>query len=145
MKAKKKLTSKQVDEGKWKVSGEKLNWVKQLVDWQRELTDSEEFLKAVKFDALTHRNFVFSPRGDVFDLPMNATPVDYAYAVHTDLGSYIKGAKVDGKIVPLNYKLKSGEVVEIIKSKNRRRPSSHWIDFVVTTTARGKIKKALKS
>ena len=124
---------------------EKLTWVKQLVNWQKELTDSKEFMKAVKFDALGHRNFVFSPKGDVFDLPMNATPVDYAYAVHTDLGNFIKGAKVDGKIVPLNYKLKSGEVIEIIKTKNKRLPNRHWLDFVITTTARNKIKKALKN
>ncbi|MFV1917229.1 MAG: bifunctional (p)ppGpp synthetase/guanosine-3',5'-bis(diphosphate) 3'-pyrophosphohydrolase [Patescibacteria group bacterium] len=128
-----------------KIAPSKLSWVKQLVDWQKELSDSEEFLRAVKFDALGHRNFVFSPKGDVFDLPRDATPVDYAFAVHTDLGAYIKGAKVDGKIVPLNYKLKSGEVVEIIKTKHKRRPNSGWLDFVVTTTARSKIKKALKS
>lgn len=122
---------------------DKLSWVKQLTDWQKELTDSKEFLRAVKFDALTHRNFIFSPKGDVFDLPQNATPVDFAYAVHTDLGSYIKGAKVDGKIVPLDYKLKSGEVCEIIKSKNPRLPSPNWLDFVVTTTARRKIRKSI--
>ena len=145
LKRDKKLTSKQVDEGKWKVADEKLNWVKQLVKWQDELSDSEEFLKAVKFDALGHRKFVFSPKGDVFDLPGGATPVDYAFAVHTDLGNYIKGAKVDGRIAPLNYKLKSGEVIEIIKTKNKRLPNRHWLDFVITTTARSKIKKALKN
>ncbi len=128
-----------------RVAPSKLSWVKQLVDWQKELSDSEEFLKAVKFDALGHRNFVFSPKGDVFDLPGGATPVDYAYTVHTDLGNFIKGAKVDGKIVPLNYKLKSGEVIEIIKTKNKRLPNRHWLDFVITTTARKKIKKALKN
>src|SRR3990170_5917993 len=124
---------------------EKLSWVKQLVEWQRSITDSKEFLRAVKFDALGHRNFVFSPKGDVFDLPMGATPVDFAYAVHTDLGNYIKGAKVDGKIVPLDYKLKSGQVVEILKSKNSKKPNRDWLDFVVTTTALNQIKKTFKT
>jgi guanosine-3',5'-bis(diphosphate) 3'-pyrophosphohydrolase len=124
---------------------EKLNWVKQLVDWQQELTDSEEFLKAVKFDALRHRNFVFSPHGDVYDLPAGATPVDFAYSVHTDLGRFITGAKVNGKIVPLDYKLKSGEVVEILKSKNPKKPNAHWLEFVVTAIARREINKYLRS
>ncbi|HJX59113.1 MAG TPA: RelA/SpoT family protein [Patescibacteria group bacterium] len=123
---------------------EKLSWVRQLVDWQKEMTDSDEFLKAVKFDALRHRNFVFSPLGDVYDLPADSTPVDFAYAVHTDLGRFITGAKVDGKIVPLDYKLKSGQVVEILKSKNPRTPNPHWADFVVTTLARREINRYLR-
>lgn len=127
-----------------KVSEAKLSWVKQLAKWQEELTDSQEFLRAVKFDALVHRNFVFSPKGDVYDLPHGATPVDYAFAVHTDLGNYIAGAKVNGKIVPLDYKLKSGEIVEIIKTKNKRLPNRDWLEFAVTTTARNKIKKGFK-
>ena len=122
----------------------KLSWVKQLVEWQKELTDSEEFLRAVKFDALRHRNFVFSPQGDVYDLPAGATPVDFAYAVHTDLGKFISGAKVDGKIVSLDYKLKSGQVVEILKSKNPKGPNSDWLEFVVTTEARREINKYLR-
>jgi len=126
-------------------SAERLSWVRQLADWQKEITDAKEFLRAVKFDALGHRNFVFSPNGDVFDLPMGATPVDYAFAVHTDLGNFIKGAKVDGKIVPLDYKLKSGQVVEILKSKNSKKPNNDWLDFVVTTTAINQIKKSLKN
>ena len=144
LKAKGKLSSKDIEEGKFTVSKEKLTWVKQLAAWQKEFTDSEEFLKAVKFDALKHRNFVFSPKGDIYDLPTEATPVDYAYAVHTDLGNYIKGAKVDGRIVPLHYRLKSGEVVEIIKSKNPKKPNHSWLDFVVTAIARRKINKSLR-
>ncbi len=124
--------------------GEKLTWVKQLVRWQNELTDTKEFLRAVKFDALKHRNFVFSPQGDVYDLPAGATPIDFAYAVHTDLGNYLKGVKVDGRIVPLNYKLKSGEVVEILKSRNKKPPNRDWLEFVATTLARREIKKHLR-
>lgn len=127
------------------VAGRKLNWVKQLVNWQEEIKDSEEFLRAVKFDAFNHRNFVFSPKGDVYDLPSRATPVDYAFEVHTDLGNYIKGAKVNGRVVSLDYQLKSGDVVEIVKSKNPRKPGKNWLEFAVTTTARRKIKRAMEN
>jgi guanosine-3',5'-bis(diphosphate) 3'-pyrophosphohydrolase len=123
---------------------DKLSWVKQLIDWQKGIRDSKEFLRAVKFDALKHRNFVFSPAGDVYDLPAGATPVDFAYAVHTDLGNYLKSAKVDGKIVPLDSRLKSGQVIEILKSKSPRDPNSDWLDSVATTIARREIKKYLR-
>lgn len=122
----------------------KLSWIKQLVEWQKEMVDSKEFLKAVKFDAFGHRNFVFSPKGDVYDLPGGSTPVDFAYAVHTDMGKYIKAAKVNDKIVPLDYKLKSGDVVEIIKTKMEKLPSERWLDFVVTRVARSKISGYLR-
>lgn len=127
-----------------RVPTDKLVWIRQLAEWQKQIQDSKEFLRAVKFDALSHRNYVFSPKGDVYDLPSGATPVDFAYAVHTDLGEYIKAAKVDGKIVPLDYKLKSGQVVEIIKSKEKRKPSPDWLNFVVTTLARKQIAKSLR-
>lgn len=130
-----------LEKGSVKVAEDKISWVRQLVNWQKQISDSKEFLRAVKFDALKHRNFVFSPKGDVYDLPAGATPVDFAYAVHTGLGKFIAGAKVNGRIVPLNYQLKSGDVVEIIKSKLPRKPSSDWLDFVVTTTARREIRK----
>lgn len=118
------------------IKGNKLSWVKELVEWQKEMSDTEEFARAVKFDALQYRNFVFSPKGDVYDLPSNATPVDFAFAVHTGLGNHIAGAKVNGKIVPLDYQLKSGDVVEILKSKNPRNPNKDWLRFVVTRSAR---------
>lgn len=123
---------------------DKLKWVKELAKWQKEIVDSEEFLKAVRFDALSERIYVFSPKGDVYDLPLHATPVDFAYAVHTGLGNYIQRAKVNGKLVALKEKLRSGDVVEIIKSKNVKKPSHSWIDFVVTTTAKRKIKTQLR-
>lgn len=126
------------------VPEEKLSWVRQLVAWQNEITDSEEFLKAVKFDALSHRNFVFSPKGDVFDLPVGATPVDFAYTVHTELGDSVVGAKVNGKLVPLDYRLGSGEVVEVITSKGKK-PNPDWLEFVVTTVAKRHINKQRKN
>lgn len=119
----------------------KLSWVQKLVDWQKEIKDSDKFLEAVKIDGFNHRNFVFSPKGDVYDLPRYATPVDFAYAVHTGLGNFLTGAKVNGKMVPLSYKLKSGDVVEILKSKNAKKPSRDWLKFVVTTETRREIAK----
>ncbi|MBU0572498.1 RelA/SpoT family protein [Patescibacteria group bacterium] len=121
----------------------KLLWVKQLINWQKEITDSKEFLEAVKFDAFHHRNFIFSPMGDVYDLPDGSTPVDFAYAIHSDLGSYTKGARADGKMVPLDYKLKSGQVVEILKSKTPN-VNADWLGFAVTTVARREIKKFIQ-
>ena len=138
------MNNELLEAGAVKVSGNKLSWVKQLVDWQKEIKDSEEYMRSVKFDALNHRNFVFSPKGDVYDLPSGATPVDFAFAVHTDLGSYVKGAKVNGRVVPLSYKLSSGDVVEIIKSKNSSKPSSGWLDFVTTTAAKRRIKRMVE-
>jgi len=122
--------------------GEKLSWVKQLVAWQKEVVDSQEFMKALKFDALAHRIFVFSPKGDVYDLPQGSTPVDFAYAVHTNLGDRTSGARVNGKMVSLDFKLKSGDVVDIIK-KESARPSEKWLRFVVTQHARHHIAKVV--
>lgn len=138
------VTDKILENEGTKVKQSKLSWVKQLVEWQKELTDSKQYLEAVKFDALNNRNFVFSPKGDVYDLPQGATPVDYAYNVHTTLAQYINSAKVNGKIVPLSYKLKSGDVVEIMKSKNAKKPNRDWLEFVATTAAKREISKQLR-
>jgi len=135
-------TDKSLEKGGVIVPAEKMSWVRQLADWQKEIKDTKEFMKAITFDALSHRNFVFSPSGDVYDLPVGATPVDFAYAVHTSLGNYIKAVKVNGRIVPLSYLLRSGDVVEVIKNKNPQKPSRDWLGFTVTTIARREIKKA---
>jgi GTP pyrophosphokinase len=129
-----------LETGSVKADKNKLRWVKQLIKWQKEVVDSEEFIEAIKFDALQHRNYVFSPKGDVYDLPVDSTPVDFGFAVHSDLGKFIKGAKVDGKIVSLDYKLKSGQVVEILKAKTPN-VNADWLNFVKTTVARREIKK----
>lgn len=122
---------------------EKLSWVKQLVAWQKEVVDSQEFMDALRFDALAERIFVFSPNGDVFDLPAGATPIDFAYGVHTDLGDQADGAKVNGKLVSLDHKLKSGDMVEIIK-KTGSKPTEGWLRFVVTNQAKRKINQYLR-
>jgi len=121
----------------------KLQWVQQLASWQKEMTDNSEYLQALKFDALSHRIFVLSPIGDVYDLPDGATPIDYAYAVHTELGHQTSGAKINGEMVPLDRKLKNGDIVEIILSKKKSKPNAKWLDFVVTHTAKKSIQKAL--
>ncbi len=122
---------------------DKLSWVKELVAWQNKLIDSQEFLDSLKFDALANRIYVFSPKGDVYDLPARATPIDFAYAVHTGLGNEIDGARVNGKLVSLSTKLKSGDVVEIINRK-KSRPSEKWLEFVVTTSAKREILRYLR-
>lgn len=126
-------------------AGLKMNkfwWVRELIGWQKQFSDTKDYLAAVKIDILKHRNFIFSPNGDVYDLPAGATPIDFAYAVHTDLPNFIKGAKVNGKMVPLNYQLKSGDVVEIVKSKERKKPNRDWLNFAVTALAKREIKKS---
>jgi len=123
----------------------KLDWVRQLMVWQEEIQDNSEYLKTLKFDALQHRLLVFSPKGDVYDLPSGATPVDFAYAVHTDLGPQITGAKVNGKLVSLEYRLNNGDVVEMLVNRKRKLPNSDWLNFVVTTTARRQIAKKIKT
>lgn len=122
---------------------EKMSWVNQLAGWQQQVLGVEESLADYKLDALSHHLYVFSPHGDVYDLPEDATPVDYAFTVHSDLGFYLHAAKVNGKIAPIDTKLKSGDLIEIIKSKNPKTPNKNWLQFVKTRKAKIEIKKAL--
>lgn len=136
------LSSTELDKGKISLDlGKKMDWVKQLAAWQAEIGSNEEFVKNLKLDALSSRIYVFSPKGDVFDLPSQATPIDFAFAVHSGLGNFVQAAKVNGKIVSLNYQLSSGDVVEIIKSKNPRKPTKDWIRFAKTQKAIAKIRQ----
>lgn len=144
IKSKQGISGEKLEHLSFGKSFSKLSWVRQLADWQKEIKDRKEYLNAVRFDTLSSRIFVFSPKGDVFDLPIGATPIDFAYAVHTDLSNFVKGAKVNSKIVPLNFQLNSGDVVEIIKTKNCKLPSRDWIDFVKTTHAKREIEKSLR-
>ncbi|MDX9893429.1 MAG: RelA/SpoT family protein [Patescibacteria group bacterium] len=118
----------------------KLDWVQDLVKWQEEIRDNEQYLKALTLDFFQNRIFVFTPKGDVIDLPENATPVDFAYHVHSWIGDHCVGAKINGQITSLDDKLKNGDVVEIITDKNRKGPSRDWLKFVKTGAAKGKIK-----
>lgn len=137
-----KLSDKVLESG-IRFSDQKISLVKQLIEWQNEIVDSEEFTKSMKVDLFSQRNFVFSPKGDVYDLPNGATPIDFAFAVHTKLANSMIGAKVNGKMVPLDYKLESGQVVEILKSKNSKKLNSKWLEIAVTSQAKREIKKQL--
>lgn len=127
------------------VPQERMAWVQQLANWQKEVTDHQEFMQNLKFDALSERIFVFTPKGDVKDLPVGATPIDFAYAVHTELGDRTIGAKVNGRIVSFDAKLKSGDVCEITLAKERRKPNLDWLQFVVTGLSRRQIHKGYRT
>jgi len=115
------------------------NWLRQMVEWQKDLSDSRQFLDSVKVDLFQDVVYVFTPRGDVKELIRGATPVDLAYAIHTEIGNRCVGAKINGKIVPLRYHLKSGDTVEIITNPTHA-PSKDWLKFVKTPRAKDKIK-----
>jgi GTP pyrophosphokinase len=121
----------------------KLAWLRQLVDWQHDLKDAQEYLDTVKMDLFSDEVFVFSPRGDVFDLPSGASPIDFAYSVHTDIGHRCIGARINDRIVPLNTVLKNGDIVEIITSKNAH-PTMDWLNFAKTHGAKSKIRQWFK-
>lgn len=120
-------------------------WIKEIMDLQLNLEDTHDFIKQVKFEVFRNRIFVFTPKGDVYDLPSGATPVDFAYAVHTEIGNHCMGAMVNDNIVPLNTELKSGDLVEIIIDKNRKGPNRDWLKFIKTNRARNKIKSLSKT
>jgi GTP pyrophosphokinase len=119
--------------------GDQPAWVSRMMDWQRETRDPAEFLEALRSDLYSDEVYVFTPKGEVRDLPAGATPLDFAYDVHTDVGHRCVGAKVNGRIVPLTYTLQSGDFVEILTSKAPRAPSRDWLNLVKTTKARSKI------
>ncbi|MFA6973767.1 MAG: RelA/SpoT family protein [Parcubacteria group bacterium] len=128
-----------------KFSGEELGWIKQLREWQSELgKDSSEFMEGLKIEFFKNHIFAFTPKGDVSDLPEDATPIDFAYKVHSAIGDRAMGAKANGKMVTLDYMIKNGDVIEIITSKEHKNPSRDWLRFVRTTLAKTHIKRALK-
>ncbi len=118
-------------------------WVREMIDWHQEQLNPEEYLDFLKTDLFTNEVFVFTPRGDLLKLPAGSTPVDFAFAVHTDIGMQCIGAKINGRIVGLNYKLHNGDSVEIITSQSQR-PSRDWLTFVRTSKAKSKIKHWIK-
>jgi guanosine-3',5'-bis(diphosphate) 3'-pyrophosphohydrolase len=124
--------------------GDELAWLRQLGDWREEL-DSEEFLESVKTDVLVDRVFVYTPKGEIKELPRGATPLDFAFRIHTDLGYRCIGAKVNGRLQPLNYTLRNGDVVEVMTSKVDKGPSLDWLNpelgYLKTSHARSKVKQ----
>ena len=122
---------------------EKMNWLRQMLEWQNELKDAKEFMQSLKIDLFVDEVFVFTPKGEVLGLPVGATPVDFAYRVHTEVGHRVVGAKVNGRIVPLDSSLQNGDIIEILTSK-KDNPSRDWLKFVKTAGARVKIKSWFK-
>jgi guanosine-3',5'-bis(diphosphate) 3'-pyrophosphohydrolase len=124
---------------------EKIAWLRQLIDWHRELSGAEEFLESVKTDIFIDQVFVYTPKGEIKDLPKGATPLDFAYRVHTELGHRCVGAKVNGKLVPLNYQLNNGDVVEIMSAKGEKGPSRDWLNphlgYLRTSHAQEKVRQ----
>jgi guanosine-3',5'-bis(diphosphate) 3'-pyrophosphohydrolase len=114
----------------------KLKWLRSLLDWQQDMRDSREFMETLKVDLFEDEVFVFTPKGEVKSLAAGATPLDFAYEIHTDVGHRCVGAKVNGKIVPLSYQLRSGDIVEVLTSKRERGPSRDWLALVKTTRSR---------
>jgi GTP diphosphokinase / guanosine-3',5'-bis(diphosphate) 3'-diphosphatase len=122
----------------------KLAWLRQLMDWQRDVSDATEFVEGIKLDIFQDQVFVFTPKGDVKDLPAGATPLDFAYRIHTDVGHRTIGAKINNRLVPLDYRLKNGDIVEIVTTKGEHGPSRDWMNVVRTSHAREKIRQWFK-
>ncbi|NTU70802.1 MAG: bifunctional (p)ppGpp synthetase/guanosine-3',5'-bis(diphosphate) 3'-pyrophosphohydrolase [Coriobacteriia bacterium] len=118
---------------------ERLAWLRQMLEWQTELKDPREFMEALKIDLFEEEVFVFSPKGDVISLKRGSTPIDFAYAIHTEVGNHCVGAKVNGSIVPLGYELQMGDRIEVLTNKNSK-PSRDWLNIVKTSSAKSKIR-----
>jgi GTP pyrophosphokinase len=123
---------------------ERLQWLRQIMEWQSETKDAGEFMESLHIDLFRDEVYVFTPKGEVKALPAGSTPVDFAYAIHTDVGHRCIGAKVDNRIVPLTYKLQSGDIVEILTSRTAQGPSRDWLQFVASSGARNKIRQWFK-
>jgi GTP pyrophosphokinase len=123
---------------------QKFAWLRQLMEWQQDLKDPAEFLETVKVELFTDEVFVFTPKGDVKSLPLGSTPIDLAYAIHSEVGNHCAGAKVNGKMVPIRYKLRNGDTVEILTSDSIR-PNKDWLSFVKTSRAQARIRQFIKA
>ena len=123
---------------------EKLQWLRQMMEWEKDLKDPHEFMDALKEDVFSSQVYVFTPQGDVIELPAESTPIDFAYRVHTNVGNKCVGAKVDGRMVTLDYKLQNGNIVEILTSSNSPGPSRDWLGIVKTPNAKSRIRQFFK-
>ena len=127
---------------------ERMSWLRQLLEWQRDMSQAEEFVESVKTDLFRDQVFVYTPKGEIKEMPAGATPIDFAYRVHTELGHKCVGGKVNGRLVPLNYQLQNGDVVEIVSGKGSRGPSRDWLNtnlgYITTGHSREKIRQWFK-
>src|SRR5690606_32033282 len=123
---------------------EKLSWLRSILEWQADLRDAREFMEALKLDVFDDEVFVFTPRGDVIELPAGSTPIDFAYRIHTEIGHRCVGVKINGRFQPLDTTLKTGDIVEILTNNNSVGPSRDWLSIVKTSTARNRIRQFLK-
>jgi GTP diphosphokinase / guanosine-3',5'-bis(diphosphate) 3'-diphosphatase len=123
-----------------------LSWVKQLKEWQKEIgRDDAEFMEGLKIEFFKNHIFAFTPRGDIIDLPEEATPIDFAYAIHSEIGNRAVGSKADGKMVPLDYHIQNAQVIEILTVKEKKKPSRDWLGFVKTSGAKSHIRRELRN
>lgn len=129
---------------KGKKFDEKLAWLRQILEWQQDVKDTREFMESLKVDLFEDTVFVFTPKGDVMELPKGSCPVDFAYRVHTEIGHKCVGARVNGRIVPLDFPLSNGDIVEIMTSKHSPGPTQDWLNFVRTNSAKSRIKSFFK-
>ncbi|MBF0508136.1 MAG: bifunctional (p)ppGpp synthetase/guanosine-3',5'-bis(diphosphate) 3'-pyrophosphohydrolase [Deltaproteobacteria bacterium] len=130
--------------GMTEADGQRFAWLRQLLEWQQEVKDPQEFLDSVRVDLFPEEVYVFTPKGEVKQFPRGATPIDFAYAIHSEVGQHVIGAKVHGRMVPLKYELKNGDMVEVLTSLNQT-PSKDWLKIIKTTKARNRIRNWIKS
>jgi GTP pyrophosphokinase len=124
---------------------EKIAWLRRLLDWRDNVNDAQEFVDSLKSDVFQDQVYVFTPKGDIINLPAEATPIDFAYRIHSDVGNQCAGARVNDRLVPLNYSLQNGDIVRILQSKNRKGPSRDWLNpnmgYIKTASARDKVRQ----